>query len=308
MIDRNDLLARLSKLESIARASKTRRLFYTPFKYIFAVVIRNIVYPFTRKESEWRTRLFWGDKITVVLPASIDIFLLGCKTDPSEIRLTRFLLENLREGNFFVDIGSHIGYYSLLASFCTGEKGKVVSIEASSSSFHTFKKNSLKHPNIEAFNIALSDKEEMIEFFEFRGPFTEYNTMEPGQFKGQKWFDAGSYNKIPVSAMCGDKLLEKYRESVTIIKIDVEGAENRVIKGLKNYLDRPTLLVVMEFLNTKRNNASHREADAILKSMGYSAFRIGNKGELIHLKEPTEEYVDNSGVESDNIVYSKQNA
>jgi FkbM family methyltransferase len=303
-MDRTDLHNRLSKLESIARASKARRLFYTPFKYIFAIVFKHIIYPLTRKELKWRTRLFWEDEISIVLPASTDIFLLGCKTDSSETRLTRFILENLREGNFFVDIGSHIGYYSLLSSFCVGKSGKVVSIEASFVSFTTLKKNSLKHLNIEAFNIALSDKEGEIEFFEFPGPYSEYSTMVPEQFAGRKWFNTMQH-KISVPAMHGDKFLEKYTEKVTIIKIDVEGAENKVIKGLKNYLDSRTPFVVMEFLATKRINMSHREADTILRSIGYTAHRIGNKGELIRLKEPTAEYMDNSGAGSDNIVYCK---
>ncbi|MDP4261996.1 MAG: FkbM family methyltransferase [Bacteroidota bacterium] len=293
-------------MENISRASKSRRLFYTPFKYIFSVIFRLIIYRITGKELRWRTRLFWGAKATIALPASTDLFLLGCKTHPSEIRLTRFILKNLKEGNFFADIGSHIGFYSLLASFCVGKKGKVMSVEASPASFLLLKSNISKCPNIEAFNIALSDQDEVVEFVEFPGSYTEYSTTEPEQFEGEPWFTTTPHNKILITAKPGDKLLERYAEMVTIIKIDVEGAEIRVIRGLKYYLDKMSPVVVMEFLSAKRNNASHREADNLLRSLGYSAYRIGDSGELFILDESANDYIENSDIESDNIVYRKQ--
>jgi FkbM family methyltransferase len=138
----------------------------------------------------------------------MDIYLLGCKTDDSEIRLANYLFKHLREGDFFVDIGSHIGYYSLLSSFCVGETGRVLSIEASPASFYLLKKNVSKHKNIEAFNIALSDKNETIPFFEFRGQYTEYNTIEPEQFKEKNWFNRAGYNEIMMPAMKGTNYLK----------------------------------------------------------------------------------------------------
>ncbi len=118
------MLRKISGLERIARAPKIRRLLYTPFKYIFAIIFSKVVYRLSGKTLKLSARLFWDDQVQIALPASMDLFLLGCKTDDSEIRLTKFMLTHLHEGDCFVDIGSHMGYYSLLSSFCVGEKGR----------------------------------------------------------------------------------------------------------------------------------------------------------------------------------------
>ena len=300
-----DLTGKLERLEQLAQASKIRRLLYSPGKYLFVMFFRYVIYPLTKKEYRLRASLFWSDEVYIALPASMDIFLLGCKTDDPEMRLTRYLLKHLGGGDFFIDIGSHIGYYSLLSSFCVGETGRVISVEASPASFSLLKKNVSKHKNIEAFNIALSDKEETIHFFEFPGQYAEYNTMEPGQFKEKNWFRRKGYNKIPVEAISGDKLLEGYAGKATTIKIDVEGAEDRVIAGLKDYLVKNDSVVVMEFVNKKRHNSRHILADTMLADSGYKAFCILPGGELRKIDERTDEYVEKTGLESDNIVYRK---
>lgn len=305
-MDKTGLLTKLSKIERISRASRFRRLLYSPFKYIFAIFLKQLVYRITGRELTWRTGLFWRDKIFVALPASTDIFLLGCKTHSSELRLTRFILKNLGEGDFFVDVGAHIGFYSLLASLKVGQKGHVVAIEPSPASFELLKKNVLNRPGIKAINMALSDDEGMIDFFEFRGPYSEYNTMDPAQFEGQQWFNKNISSKISIMAMPGDRLLEDFTAKVTIIKIDVEGAENKVIKGFKDYLTKNSPFVVMEFLATRRNNTHHLEADHLLRSMGYTACRIDGDGELLILHDLANVFMDNSDLESENLVYVKQ--
>ena len=92
-----------------------------------------------------------------------------------------------------------------------------------------------------------------------------------------------------------------------IIKIDVEGSENRVVKGLQDYLTNNKCFVVMEFVNSKRDNRNHIEAEKMLVELSYFAFRIDSNGNLIALSSPAANYVDSIGISSDNIVYSKTN-
>jgi FkbM family methyltransferase len=268
------------------------------------MIFRYIIYPVTKKECKLSADLFWNGQVCIALPPSMDIFLLGCKTDDAEIRLTRYLLKHLEQGNFFVDIGSHIGYYSLLSSFCVGETGRVISVEASPATFSLLKKNVAKHKNIEAFNIALSDKEETTFFYEFAGR-AEYNTTEPAQFEEKKWFSKVQYNKILVETSKGDTLMARYTEKANVFKIDVEGAENRVIAGLGAYLLKNDSVVVMEFVNEKRHNGHHIAADALLSGLGYTAFYILPDGTLQRINGDTGKYVEKTGLESDNIVYRK---
>ncbi len=104
--------------------------------------------------------------------------------------------------------------------------------------------------------------------------------------------------------MRGDKLMEGYTVAA-MIKIDVEGSENRVVNGLAGYLSKNDIVVVMEFVSEQRSNKNHILADILLSELGYNAFRILPGGEPERISVSTNRYVDSTGLASDNIVYKK---
>lgn len=63
--------------------------------------------------------------MNIALPASTDIYLTGGKSHDSEIRLAKFLIKNLNQGDNFVDIGAHYGYFTLLGAHLVGKGGRV---------------------------------------------------------------------------------------------------------------------------------------------------------------------------------------
>lgn len=301
------LLNKLDDIERLAASSRWKRFRNDLLKYVSGIFFREIVYRLFKKGMFVTAKLFWDDTMKICLPASMDIFLLGCKTDPSEIRLARFIVKNLNKGDHFLDIGSHAGYYSLLSSYCAGEQGRVLSIEASPTSFTLLKNNISKKNNTDAFNIALSDEEGMTTFFEFPVIYSEYNTMESQQFEGREWFKRGKITKVPVKTMRGDSILEKSQLHPQIIKIDTEGSEYGVIKGLNNFLMQNNPFVVMEFVNKSRHNDNHILADSQLMQLGFAAFGIRQDGSLQRIEGATKDHVEATGLDSDNIVYKKNN-
>ncbi len=54
---------------------------------------------------------------------------------------TQLLKKEIKEGNFVVDVGASIGYYTLLFAKWTGSKGKVFSFEPSQEKFSVLRKN-----------------------------------------------------------------------------------------------------------------------------------------------------------------------
>jgi len=104
------------KVENLAKGSKLRRLLQNPSKYIFAIFARKVIYPLFKRGIKQKTKLFFGKKITVTLPAGSDIYLTGGKAHDSEIRLTKFILKNLAQDDVFIDVGAHFGFFTRLAS------------------------------------------------------------------------------------------------------------------------------------------------------------------------------------------------
>ena len=147
----------LDKIEKLANASKWARLMYNPSKYLFGIGHRTLVYPFTKKGILKNASTFFGKRMNLLLPSGMDIYLLGGKSHDSEIRLARFILDNVKQGDTFLDIGAHFGYFSLLASSIVGEKGSVYCVEASKATFAVLSQNVGKEKNITPFNIAISN-------------------------------------------------------------------------------------------------------------------------------------------------------
>lgn len=104
------LIKQLSEVEKIASSSKIRRLLDNPYKYLYAILFRQLAYSRKKREVIKTTTLFYGKKMKVALPASTDIYLTGGKSHDSEIRLARFLIQNLSGEEHFLDIGAHYGY------------------------------------------------------------------------------------------------------------------------------------------------------------------------------------------------------
>lgn len=293
----------LDAVERVARASKFSRLFARPWKYGFAMFFNKLVYPFTQKGVLKKADTFFGRSLHVLLPAGTDIYLAGGKTHYSEIRLAKFLIRTLKKGDVFIDIGAHFGYFSLLASRLVNT-GKVYAFEASGNSFEILQKNVAEIPNIHAIHKAVSDHTEPVEFYELPVVYSEYNTTEPGQFEKEAW-----YLKIkPEKKMVESATLDGFSHDITpgpvLIKIDVEGAEFKVIKGGGVYLKNHSPVVIMEYLEDSRSNQNHKMAIQLLREWDYQAYSIDDSGGL-ELCPDIDAYMLEHNLGSDNMVFKK---
>src|ERR687889_1766910 len=173
--------------------------------------------------------------------------------------ITRF---TPKEGDIVIDIGAHIGLYTIISSKRVGAQGKVVAIEADPENFEMLNSNIKLNQltNVIPLNYAVFSKETKLKLYLPSGEsgFTKYNTVMQNWINTQEKF-------VEVNANTLDYLLQlnKIRqEEVNWIKIDVEGAEFEVLKGASNVLSKSkdiSLLIevhgphnyrpIVEFLN-----------------------------------------------------------
>ncbi len=294
----------LQSVEYLATASKLQRFLASPWRYVNSVVFRQTMYRWTKRGKLATAKTFFQTPMTLLLPAATDIYLTGGKTHPSEIRLTKFLMQHLKEGDTFFDVGAHFGYFSLLAAKCIGEKGKILAFEPSKSTFGLLQKNTTAHPNIRIFNNAVSDSSEIISFYEFPVLYSEYNTIDGARFNHEDWFLKGA-TKVAIPALTLDSIFAE-GNTPNLIKIDVEGAEGSVILGAKNVLQEAHPIVIMEYLTAAQyNNDSHVAATQLLTSLGYQSHYIQENGGLVKV-ETIDAYLKEVNLDSDNIVFLKK--
>ncbi len=151
-----------------------------------------------------------------------------------------------KEGDVVVDIGAHIGRYTLIASKRIGTKGKVISIEADPNNFEMLNLNKQlnKLANVTTLKYAAFSKETKIKLYLPAGDvFTKYNTVM------SDWICVRPEHKfVEVNANTLDNILHNIQiKRVNWIKIDVEGAEFEVLKGAHNtILNNNDIVILIE--------------------------------------------------------------
>jgi FkbM family methyltransferase len=164
-----------------------------------------------------------------------------------------------KQGDIVVDIGAHMGRYTIISSKRVGANGKVVAIEAHPSNFEMLKSNIKLNQltNVIPLNYAAYSKETKINLYlpdEESGYTMHHSIMSNYVFT--KYKDKTEDKFVEVSANTLDYLLQLNEiTDVNWVKIDVEGAEFEVLKGASNVLSKSkdiALLIEVHGLDNHR--------------------------------------------------------
>lgn len=176
----------------------------------------------------------------------------GCAIGTWERKYVDFFCSKIKEDDVVVDIGAYIGYFSLLASERVGDKGCVYVFEPAPRNYERLMRNIEvnKAENIKAYNFGLSDKNETLALNVSREIPAEtslansWTELSKGVKLGK---DMVEVELIPFDQFSKDN---KDLSKIDIVKIDVDGAELKVIKGMRNTLMKMhdiTLFLEQEF-------------------------------------------------------------
>ena len=126
------------------------------------------------------------------------------------------------------DIGANIGSWALDNY---NDRTRIISVEASPNTFQTLQKNT-SGKNITCLNYAVSSSTEpTIDFFDCAANTISTLDEEWLNDKTSRFYSQYPYKKIQVPTITIDKLILEYGIP-DILKVDVEGAENIVLKSL----------------------------------------------------------------------------
>jgi FkbM family methyltransferase len=180
---------------------------------------------------------------------------------------TQLFRELLRPGMVAVDVGANIGYFSLLASILVGPTGAVHAFEPDPVNYTLLKKNVRMNraTNIRVNQTALSDNEEQLSLF--------IDSHNKGDHR--IWAPAGeSRKRIDISSTTLDTYLRKAEIVPSFIKIDVQGAEGKVLEGMKNTLRESGLeCLIMEFWPAALRKCG-TEPERVVQQIADSGFKI----------------------------------
>jgi len=147
--------------------------------------------------------------------------------DPVEMEIFR---REIREGDFCVDVGANIGYFSLMAARLCGPQGRVYAFEPDRDNFSLLKKNieTNGYSQITAMNQAVGNRTGRIQLY-----LSEKN-------KGMHRIYPSRYCQGIAEAeiIKLDDYFSNDAEEVHFVKVDTEGAEPAVVEGMRKVLTR----------------------------------------------------------------------
>lgn len=172
-----------------------------------------------------------------------------------------FLRNNLAKGGISLDIGAHMGIYTLLlvdhfdGGYC---------FEPAKDNFTALENNFFlnRMVNFKAVNLAVSDMSKSVSFLN-DGPFSGTNRIEINS----------STNDIPAVSI-DDYITSNSlnTEKIAFVKIDTEGHEFSVLKGMKNLLaSNKSMLILME-------GYDYYDVAKYFSSLEYFIFSIDREG------------------------------
>lgn len=182
---------------------------------------------------------------------------------------TYLFKKHVKSGDIVLDIGAHIGYYTLIAAKIVGNRGRVYAFEPDPKNFQLLKKNTEenKYKNIVLVNKALSNKPGNIKLFlnkENTGDHRIYASTEKRK-------------SINIQAITLDDFFKDKSKKVDIIKMDVQGAEARIFNGASGLIKKnKNIKILTEFwpYGLELCGSSAQEYGTMLKESKFKIYNI----------------------------------
>lgn len=223
---------------------------------------------YTRLANGMPMQVFWGDY------GGMKMHRQGF-LEPETVTMVQRLL---RPGMTFVDAGAHCGQYTLVAASAVGRDGRVHSFEPDPQTFALLAANVRENraTNVSLNQLALAEQDGRATLFLGDAHNVGANSLAP----------AIEYSGRQIEIKCAR--LDGYLsgagvEHVDLMKIDVEGAEIKLLRGASALLEgdkRPLLIVEFNDFTQVQQGQSCRELADLLISLGYSLYRIGPEAGL----------------------------
>jgi len=189
--------------------------------------------------------------------------------------------DELKSGDTFLDIGAHVGYFSLVARDIVEDEGKVIAFEPHPGSYSKLYNNIEMNgfDNVIAEQLAAAEESGRISLYE--GDKTIRATIVEGSSEGTQ---AAEVETVRV-----DSYFDDVGVTPNVVKINAEGAEHSIVRGMEEVISssRPTIGVEVHPSHLEEYGSSCAEFLHTLREYGY-ILSFMNPGDTIVIDDIAE--------------------
>lgn len=202
---------------------------------------------------------------------------------------TDLVKNEISSGDVVIDIGGHIGYFTLIFAKLVGSEGRVFAFEPEPTNFEILCKNVEVngYQNVVLEQKAASDKNGTCELFVGQRSSGANRIYQPKKTKTQRFR----------SVMADTIRLDDYfsnsdlKNKIKFIKMDIEGAELLALKGMRDILqNNKALTIFTEFIKDALEDAGTdpKEMLNFLKKEGFEIYLVDEQKAMISPVDVTE--------------------
>ena len=186
--------------------------------------------------------------------------------EPSQ---TQIVKNYVKKGDRVIDVGAHVGYYTLLLSQLVGNAGKVYAFEPDPKNFELLKKNVEINgfKNIELIQKAVSNKTGIIKLY-LGDEDRATNRIYDAQLDDTK-------KSIEIKTISLDEYIKD--KKIDFIKIDVEGSELGVIEGMESiFQNNKQIKIITEFFPFLIEKSGNKPKEILkkLENLNFEMYEI----------------------------------
>lgn len=195
-----------------------------------------IAYHFILKGLESNFAIVLGHKMFL---DPKDTFQLSTNGIYEEVT-TNLVNKLIKQGDVVLDIGTCIGYYTLIFAKLVGKNGKVYAFEPEPTNFTLLKKNVEinGYENVVLVQKAVSNRSGKLRLFLSEENLGDHRIYDPHNGR----------NFIEVESIKLDDYFKNYNGEINFIKMDIQGAEGGALQGMFELLKKnKNIKIVSEF-------------------------------------------------------------
>jgi len=229
------------------KGASLERVLKSPLRLPWSKLLEKICQA-TRRTMVLKARTFWGDDMNVVFPEFVSCFLY--RYGYFEPDLSTIVMMHVKPGQTFFDVGTHFGYYSMLASRLVGQDGQVHGFEPTAETYKVVQSNVRSKSNVRLNNLAGWSGETTLKFKDYGTQYSAFNSLYGAKLEDSV-IGKVKPREYDVKTISIDKYIANTGARPDFIKIDAENAEYDILQGMASTLRdiRPAITIEVGDVN-----------------------------------------------------------